>query len=460
MTCSTLVMIVVLGQSPDADPRALISQLGAPRYAQRETAAVQLQQLGRRALPALRIAREMKDPEVRTRAAALINKIEGSLLTQPTMVSLDFENRPLSEVVKAVSEQTGIALVLIPDNAPQWNSRKVTVHESTPLPFWKGLDRLCEAARLQYNFGMYGMPQGRQSALPLFDGGGRPAIPTVDSGPFRVCVQSLHFQRDVTFQMGSPRFGQGVVQIPGVEQPGSVGQRFNPARSETFYAQLQIIGEPRLSVSQSGPLKVIEAVDDKGQSLVAATARTTGMQRTAGYFGAVNAGSAVLVQATLIRPDQPGRTIRKLRATLPISVATRKPSPLTIKLEGAAGKTFRNDDVAVTIADIHPLGNTRQTTIDMSVRTLGGATGAPAGGPPDFAMQRPDSFQQTIEVTDGQGHSMPWYQTSFDMEGARISLTVQPQTLEGNGVPAELRFYGLARAATEIEFEFNDLPLP
>lgn len=457
MTCSTLLLIVVLGQSPDADPRVLISQLGAPRYAQREGAAVRLEQLGRRALPALRTAREVKDPEVRTRVASLINRIEGSLLTQPTMVSLDFENRPLSEVVKAVSEQTGIALVLVPDNAPQWTSRKVTVHESTPLPFWKGLDRLCEAARLQYNFGMNGMPQGRQAALPLFDGGGRPAIPTVDSGPFRVCVMSLHFQRDVTFPVGGPRFGQPILP-QGVELPGSVGQRFNPARSENFFAQLQVIGEPRLSVSQSGPLKIIEAVDDKGQSLVA-TARMAVMQRTAGYFG-LNAGSVVPVQATLTRPDQPGRTIRKLRAVLPIAVATRKPSPLTIKLEGATGKTFRNDDVAITITDIRPLGNTRQTTIEMAVRTLGGATGAPAAGPPDFAVQRPDSFQQTIEVADGQGRPMPWYQTSFDMEGARISLTVTPQTLEGNGVPAELRFYGLARAVTEIEFEFNDLPLP
>jgi hypothetical protein len=458
MICSTLVMIVVLGQSPENDPQALISRLGAAHYAERETAASELERLGRKALPALRLARELKDLEVRTRAVSLINKIEGALLTQPTMISLDFDNRPLPEVVKTVSDQAGLSLMLIPDNAPQWAARRVTLHEPAPLPFWKALDRLCDAARLQYNYGMYGLPQGRQAALPLFDGGGRPTIPTVDTGPFRVSVMGLHFQRDVTFPVAGPRLGQPFPP-QGVEQPGSVGQRFNPAVSENCYAQIQVIGEPRLSVSQSGLLKIIEAVDDKGQSLINTAARAAITQRSAGYFG-INAGSAVQLQATLTRPEQPGQMIRKLRGVVPLSLATRKPNPLAVKLDGATGKTFRNDDVAVTIADIRPLGNTRQTTIEMSIRSLTGASGGPSPGQPDFVVQRPDSFQQTIEVTDGQGRPMPWYQTSFDMEAARVTLTVTPQTLDGNGTPAELRLYGLARATTEVEFEFHDLRMP
>jgi hypothetical protein len=306
---------------------------------------------------------------------------------------------------------------------------------------------------------MYGLPQGRQAALPLFDGaGGRPPIPTVDSGPFRVSVMGLHFQRDVTFPIAGPRSGQPFPP-QGVEQPGSVGQRFNAAVSENCYAQIQVIGEPRLSVSQNGPLKIVEAIDDRGQSLVPAAARPAATQRSAGYFG-INAGSAVQLQATLARPEQPGQTIRKLRGVLPLLVATRKPGPLTVKLEGATGKTFRNDDLAVTITDLRPLGNTRQTTIEMSIRALHGTPGGPSPGQSDFVVQRPDAFQQTIEVTDAQGHPMPWYQTSFDMEAARVTLTVTPQTLDGNSTPAELRLYGLARAATQVEFEFNDLRMP
>jgi hypothetical protein len=230
--------------------------------------------------------------------------------------------------------------------------------------------------------------------------------------------------------------------------------------SESCYAQLQVIGEPRLSVSQNGPLRIIEAIDEKGQSLIPPRAPSSMMQRSAGYFG-LNAGAVVQLQATLTRPELPGRVIRKLHGAVPVTVATRKPTPLVIKLDGATGKTFRNDDVAVTISELRALPNTRQTVIELSVRSLtGGPPSATAGGQPEFAVQRPESILQTIEVTDSRGRSLPWYQTNFDLEAGRITLTVTPQALEGNTAPAEVRFYGLSRATAEVEFEFKELPLP
>lgn len=450
MTSASLLLIAVLGQAPEVDPRALVPRLGAPRYAEREEAAAALERLGGKALPALRAARDLRDPEVQSRAVALVNKIEGALLTQPTMLSLDFTDKPLLEAVKDLGEQSGTSITLVPDQSPQWATRRVTVHEPSPLPFWQAMDRFCDAARLQYNYGMYGMPQARQPSLPLFDGNGRPAVPTVDSGPFRVSVLALHYQRDVTFPAGVPRFvGPGQL----------VGPRFNTTLSENFYAQMQVVGEPRLAVSQTGPLRIEEAVDDRGQGLVSDLARAAANQRTSGYFG-VNAGPVVQVQAALTRPEQPGKTIRKLRGILPLTVTTRKPGPLTIKLEGAAGQTFRNEDVAVTVADVRPLGNTRQTSIEMSVRPLSGSAGGPGGGRADVAMHRPDSLQQTIELSDAQGRLVPWYQTSYDLESGRVTLAVTPQALDGNAAPVEMRFYSLARASTEVAFEFNDLPLP
>jgi hypothetical protein len=79
--------------------------------------------------------------------------------------------------------------------------------------------------------------------------------------------------------------------------------------------------------------------------------------------------------------------------------------------------------------------------------------------PGDFMMQRPE-FQQQIEIADAQGRVLPWYQTSFDAEASRMTLTLTPQNPDQHGAPAEIRFYGLARAATELSFEFNDLPMP
>ena len=47
-----------------------------------------------------------------------------------------------------------------------------------------------------------------------------------------------------------------------------------------------------------------------------------------------------------------------------------------------------------------------------------------------------------------------------DAEASRMTLTLTPQNPEQHGAPAEIRFYGLARAATELSFEFTDLPMP
>src|SRR4051794_36713915 len=102
---ANLALIVVLGQVPAADPVALVANLGSPRYAEREAATAALERMGRTALGPLRAARDSRDPEIRTRAAALVNTIEGTLLTQPTLVSLDFVDQPLPEVVKALGDQ-------------------------------------------------------------------------------------------------------------------------------------------------------------------------------------------------------------------------------------------------------------------------------------------------------------------------------------------------------------------
>ena len=61
-------------------------------------------------------------------------------------------------------------------------------------------------------------------------------------------------------------------------------------------------------------------------------------------------------------------------------------------------------------------------------------------------------------MLDAKGQIIPWYPTSFDAEGARVTLTVAPP--DGVAVPTELRYYSLARAATEVQFEFADVMLP
>ena len=296
-----------------------------------------------RALPALRAACDAKDPEVRLRASALVDKTEALMLTQPTLVTLDFRDRPLIEVVKEVGDQAGIKLALVPENARAWRAR-VTLREPAPLPFWKALDRLCDAGHVQYNLGTQGRPAtespSSRSSRPMT----RPAGPTSDLGPFRVQLLSLHFQRDVTFASG-------------------------PRPIEQFFAQVQVAAEPRLSVSQGGPIQVLEAVDDRGQSLMV-PARHVGDPPIGILRHELGAGCAVAGA-----PETP-RTAGQDDPDTPRSGADHgldpQARPLVVPLAGASGKSFRNDQVALSIQDVRANPNSNQTSIELTVQPQGG----------------------------------------------------------------------------------------
>ena len=148
---------------------------------------------------ALQGARDSRDLEVRTRAQVLLQKIEGAILTEPTLVWLNFKDEPLTEVVRALSQRTGMKISLFPERLPRWNSERISLQESEPLPFWKAIDRLCTTASLQNDLELQGFPTRTEATLALTDRITRPVHPVFDHGPFRVSLVGLEFQRNVGF---------------------------------------------------------------------------------------------------------------------------------------------------------------------------------------------------------------------------------------------------------------------
>src|SRR5262249_30564213 len=134
------------GRAPD--PAALVERLGAPRYAEREAAAAALERAGAAAVPALRAGRRARDPEVRARAAALLERVESALMVRPTAVRLDYRDRPLTDVVADLATQCGMPVLLDPENAQEWSRRRVSLREDGPVTFWRALDRLCREGGL------------------------------------------------------------------------------------------------------------------------------------------------------------------------------------------------------------------------------------------------------------------------------------------------------------------------
>jgi hypothetical protein len=469
MVGAKLLLAVAFGQVPAdaADPSQLVAQLGAARYVQREAASEALEQLGRPALPALRAGRDSRDLEIRTRAYNLIQRIEGALLTQPSRVRLDFQDTPLTEVVKSLSNQVGFKVALYPETLPKWRYQRVTLRVPDPVPFWRAIDLLCDAAGLQHNPSLHGLASPREPTFSLTDGAVRTVTPVSDHGPFRVSLLSLHYQRDLTYAAAGsgagvgarprPLMGNDPVVRPRAGAPGP--GRLNPVTNVQFTAQLLVAAESRLSLSQNGPLQIVEAVDDRGNSLTTPGAGGPMVNRFAGYFGGMNS-SVLQLQAPLQRPPAVGESIKKLRGAIPVTVSSRRPDPLVVPLPQGAGKRFENPDVELTLHDIRTAPNTHQTFIEISLKPKERGASADRGDADALidVAYRPDTQRLQLEIIDSRGHLVPWIPSLVNSETAHLTLTVT--NLPTTASLKELRYHTLTRATLSIPFEFADIPMP
>jgi len=484
MLGANLMLLVLLGQvpqaGPDRDPAALVAQLGAARYADRQAAAEALERIGRPALPALRTARDSRDLEVRTRAWSVSQKIEGASLTQPTRIRLDFNDTPLTDVTKALSLQAGFKMALYPPNLPKWRLQRVTLHGSQPVDFWKAVDQLCDAAGLQYNSSMHGFGGDREPIFALTDGSQRALTPISDHGPFRVSLLGVDYQRHLIYarsgaigeltpprprpaalepapdDAGPPPRLRPVTNEPAPRDAG-LRPRLHPVTNVQFTAQLVVAAEPRLTLTYlHGSLQLIEAVDERGNSLIPAGKRGPAV-RTAAYFGMMS-GPVVQLPAPLDRPLGAGESIKKLRGIIPLTVSSRRPDPLIVPLTNTTGKTFENPDVQLTVHEIRPMPNTRNTLVELTIRPSGRNPSSSSDDVDGFTnlMQRPDPSQLQIEVADSRGQMIPWFQSGADAESSRVTLTLTNPTTELK----ELRYYTLTRSSVNVPFEFTDIPMP
>jgi hypothetical protein len=460
-----LLTFVLLGQLPgeSADPDDLVSQLGASRYADRETASQALVRLGRPALTALRAARGSQDPEIRNRASGLVQRIEGFLLTQPTLIRLDFQRALLTDVVRSLSQQAGFKVALYPEGLPKWKYLRVSLQQPEPVPFWKAIDLLCDAASLEHNPGLHGIAGPREPTFALTDGPLRSPTPNYDHGPFRVSFMGIHYQHDLNY--GAPAIGMigGIGPLNGPARPARAANptrgRIDPVSSVQFTAQLLVAAEPRLFISQSGALQITEAVDDRGNSLTLRSSGGPVVNRFAGYIGVMN-GSVVQLQAQLRRPAIPGETIKKLRGVIPLSISSRGPDPLVVPLDqGSVGKRFANADVELTLDAIRTMPNTPQTLLEISVKASERSNPADNVESDAFGdVYRPDMHRQQLEIVDSRGRLVTWFPSGVDTETSRLTLTLTNSP--GSGPLKELRYHTLTRTTLNVPFEFTDIPMP
>ncbi|MFI5457938.1 MAG: hypothetical protein ACHRXM_21065 [Isosphaerales bacterium] len=434
----SLVLVLTSALAADLPPRELIGRLGSPDRVVREEAARTLEERGAEALPALRAALEAaREPEARERFADLIARAEARSLDRPTMVALDVDDRPLGEAVEALATRSGFALSL---DDPTLAGRRVTVRAPGTLPFWEAVDRLGRAGHVRHDPGPPHDALGhdpRASTIRLV--AGHPPALTAYSGPLRIHLFAAHRHRDLDFEAD--------------------GASRDPRRSATVTVEVQAFAEPGRSLNPNG-LPRLEAVDEWGRA-ISPQSVGGGEQPERGGNSWLIPGRISLLHwhVPLGLPDPPVRSPLKLRGVLPVVISSRRLDPLVIPLVGAAGKTFRQGPRVVRIEKVSGQGP-RTTAVNLSLSEdviPADRTRVSAGPETDYIG---DFLPDRIEFDDAEGHPLSW----LLLGAPSVSTTndeIRVRTfVSGVAPPARLSVYRLHRLATEIPFEFGEVPSP
>jgi hypothetical protein len=446
------------------DVEALVAGLKAPRRIDRERASRRLEELGDSARPALLRAVDSTDLELRARAAAVLDVIDGRDLARPTQVALDFRDRPLAEVVAAIGDRTSLGLILEPGADPLRKDRRITLESPGPVPFWEAVERLRAAGGLRLD--LSGSSPGWNRGILLAPAGGRfrplrpltgnevlltpetggAAPPESRSGRFLMAVTGLNHSRD------------RVLPGPNGRPPGSVVDRFE--------VRLRAIPEPGLELARLGEIEGLEVVDDLGQSLApdgVGVESDPGNEGTA--FQNTASGRGLPLSVRLRYPERAGATIRRLKGAFLVTVVGSKPGAISASLVDGLDRPTRKGDVTLTVHAVRPAPegqNVRLVELSLARPDWGGrAAGYGYGGFGRASIAAPTGAQGSFELLDALGRrtTEPIAAEPFLIGDGR-HRSIRFNQLLGTLPPVTIRYLTPTWTTLRVPFEFRDLPMP
>jgi hypothetical protein len=385
-------------------------------------------------------------------------------LAHPTKVALDFRDRPVGEVVKAVETRTGKKVVafgrMITKSAPGqfpiggpvdqgWRDRSVTLESPAPVPFWEAIDRLAVAGQLTYRVGDFGDSTG-----VVFEGDGEAPSPACYAGPFRIGLLAVHEHRDVVLVRG-PWVRFSISEIPSPADAAELASA--PNNGGPLYAELNLAAEPGLVCRRDGRMRDLVAVDEAGRSLL--DPRKEDARQSVQAIAPLGGGITPIVRVPLRRVEggAASKVIKTLRGVIPLEVGALKSKPgVVITLGNNEGKTFRGGDAIFTVG-------TDRTEPDGRIK-FAVSCRLSAEEPPDVRDARLAALRTyQIRIVDAQGANVRFASTSSggDVQGnLTFSYEYAPIPDQQAGPPTEFRYYDLDRAVCLAAFEFHDIPLP
>ncbi|QEL17369.1 hypothetical protein [Limnoglobus roseus] len=402
---------------------ALIEQLGAADYREREKAQRELVALGKMARPVMkRAAATTENPEIERRLEVMIAKLERDELLQPQVVSFQ-GTKTISDLLRTIGGATGYMI----DGGPSDEKQKLTVNWKN-TPFWEALDEVCIASGMSTQIYDNGSGTIPVTVYPndTFD----PHIS--HAGPFRFLATNITLSRSVQLS-GLPRKG-----LP-VQQQNSLN------------LNVMLFSEPKNPMLGSQPAVVTKAVDDTGTSLVSTDEAA---QRTSYYQSPSYRANNQYLSLNLSKPGRDATVIKELRGKVQVTLlASTRPEVTVEKLLGVKKKTFVSRTTELFIESV-----SEPTAAGFSV-TLTAKHLQPTND--DYAWA--NSVYQRLEVTDADGEKYTPNGIANQNQGtgsASMTVTFSPPTGKKIGQPSKLVLLEWVTLPREVEFSFKNVPLP
>ena len=408
---------------PDVRVARLVGTLGAAQSTDRETATLELQDLGRRGRPQLEQALVDADPEVRLRARSLLDECLADDLWSASVVCPPDDPRPASAVLAWIAGQSGNRLLA---GDPYGTFQDVPIRVARgPVTFWHAVDDLCRASgnhlRTQYD---------SRGGGQIVCGGPPGEFPSAHSGPLRAQITTAR-------RMFIEEFDYSHTSRPGSEV------------THTFQLHLHLTWEQRLRLlGYTTQPEVVEARTDTGQLL----ATLPPMQ---GNWNAVTPEARHII--TTLRLTPPATDARRLEVlSLRWPLLAVGDSAALVATDLVAGRSYAQDDLEVTIESLERLPSGRYEVVLIVSRDR-----APPE-PAEVVFQEND-----VDLFDASGRVLRLQSQTHQFVRRGLEIRLQCGSLSGGSDasavdrPAVLRLiYPRLRSRRSLELVFRDVPLP
>lgn len=402
---------------------AFIEKLADADYREREKAQRELIALGKPARTVMKRAVTTTDnPEVERRLEVLIAKLERDELLRPRTVTFK-GTKPIAELLRVIGREAGYKV----DGSPNDEKQTLAV-DWKDTPFWVALDEVCNAAGMTaqiYDNGD-GNPPVTVYANDTFD-------PHVShDGPFRLLATNLALSRTLQLS-GLPRKG-----------PPVAGQ-------SSLSLNVMLYAEPKNPLLGVQPAVVTTAVDDTGTSLIPGDEAA---QRTSYYQPSNYRASYQYLYVNLAKPGRDATVIKELRGKVRVTLlAATRPEVTVDKLTAVKKQTFVSRTTELFVESV-----SEPTEAGFSV-TLTAKHLHPVAE--DYTWS--NSVYQRLEAYDADGDKFAANGVTNQTNApgaASMTVTFAPPNGKKLGPPAKLVLVEWVTLPRDVEFRFQNVPLP